>query len=52
LVADEPEPVDRLEMVAGRRFAAAESVVGHEVAAEGANRRPRCGDRGSGVQRG
>ena len=38
--------------IASRRFAGTEPVVGHEVAAEGANRRPRCGDRGSGVQRG
>jgi hypothetical protein len=52
LLADEPEAVDRLEMVARRRFSRSEPVVGHEVAAEGANRRPRCGDRGGGVKRG
>jgi hypothetical protein len=52
LVADEPEAVNRLEMVARRRFAGTEAVVGHEVAAEGADGRPRCGDGGSGVEGG
>src|SRR5919108_974562 len=51
-VADEPEAIDGLEVVSGRRLACPEAVVRHELAGERPDRGPRRGDGRGGVKGG
>jgi hypothetical protein len=50
-VAHEPEPVGRLEVVAGGRLPVSVAAVCHERAPEGADGRNRRDDRGRDVER-
>jgi hypothetical protein len=51
LVADQPQVVERLEMVSGRSLAAAVRAAGHEVRAGVEDRRPGRGDTRDQVER-